>query len=892
MCCKRMISKCWLLWLLCLYAQAESLLPLSRYGQPPALSPEWSPKLWLAMDTQADRVTADTQPLRTLIDALAREVISPWPAQRTLPAEGVALGLLAVTQSTVGVLHPAQPLDALMTWPGQDVSRQLRLIRNTQGHVGDDQLWHVGQQQSLALRWPMPDAPIDITELHLDLPVRINPSHWPVLQLQFADGFTYDLPSPQMLAEDSGMTARLSLHSAITSWQQAGHDGQIPPWPWQVRLQAQAVDQQGAWALWQVSLPARVSIHWHDDSAQRTGREQWLRQLHSLLAGEGVQLPADAAALQQLMQQMQASSTECAKHAALLVAPAQPGIAADLSRWRDRQLAARPIVAHQNIRAIRTSLLGLDRDWHQPVAGRRAWPGGSEFYPCSTTSACELAPAPAMTNSSIPLSSWLTDSVSGQLLEPLNEHWSAFVQHDSYWQGRAEPPQAPILRGRSHYFDAGVSASAITGRQGYLLQVSSDGSVQLQDGNDGHWLWAWRPAQSASLWAELMQDDALEISTSDTQYVVSENDWVYWPDRDAASPETGLDATGQRWLYGLVDKQLVALDITQPQLPRSGFLPTAGNAHPAQAKAWGSLSLLPLTLSSGQSQPLLLLSAADPAASTKLLLLDGRSGSVLWRAGMTSNSQHDYADSALARGWQAAWRTLAATDGALLAYGIDELGAVWRLRIAPKPIHSSDIQVSLNRIADFSETGTLFPYSPSLTWLRDDQNQRYPALAFASAATVASGSVRAASVLAFLDRKLAFITAKDLPLWSAGAQPPAHAAGWRRVLPATELIAQPPRWLDQQLILAGEAPQTSSTSCPDWAWQARIYRWPWRAGRTQGAAETSLPVNSNSVGDPRLSEEGRLRWSGISAIDSQTTEVEVPMGYRQRVHQRQLRMGD
>ncbi len=903
---KYTIVKSIALLLLCLCAQAEPLLPHSRYGQPPLLlsepSLELSPKLWLTLDTQADAITTDTQPLSRLIDAFASEITSPWPAQRVLPSGGVELGLLAVTQAGAAaeVLHPAQPLDSLTTWPGQTFSRQLSLIRNTQAQASDDQSWPLGQQQALILRWPMPDGPVSLSELVLDLPLRISPAHWPVLRLRFADGFEQGLSPPQVRADPSGSTARLLLHSAITAWQQAGHIGQIPPWPWRILLEAQAADQQGAWASWQVSSPVKINITWRDDGAQRSGREQLLRQLHGLLAGEGVQLPVNDAALKQLTQQMLSASTACAKPAALFVTPTQPDMVASLARWRDRKLAPAAIVSHQKARIIGTDMLGLDRDWSQPVAGRRAWPGGTEFQPCRSTSACELAPAPTMSSPSLPLSSWLTDSASGQPLQPLSANWLAFAQLHPYWQSQASPPLSEPLRGLSHYFDSGPSAATVTGRQGYLLWAGSDGSVQLQDGNEGRWLWAWRPAQSASLWAELTQDAALDINTADTQYAVSENDWAYWPDSNNANPATGLDGNGQRWLYGLVDRQLVALDLAQPEQPRSGFLPVGSSSHPAQAKLWGNLSLLPLTLSSGQRQPLLLLSAADPAASTKLLILDGRSGSVLWQAGSATASQYasvQYVDTVLTRGWQAAWRTLTATDGALLAYGVDELGGVWRLRIAAKPMQASAIQVSLSRIADFSATGTPYPYPPSLAWLRDDQDRRYPALALAGAATMASGAVRPASVMTFLDSKTTLITASDLPLWSSGAQPPTHAAGWRRTLAATELIAQPPRWLDQQLILASEAPVSFAGACPDWAWQARIYRWPWRAGSasfgsTSAAAETSLPATANAVGDPSISAEGELRWSGISATDSQATKVVVPVGYRQRVRQRQLRADD
>jgi len=885
-------------WLLCVIAHAEPLVPLSRYAQPPL----FSPTLWFSLDTQADSRTGDTQPLSLLIDALAREITSPWQSQRDLPSGGVALGLLAVTQSGAEVLHPSQPLDVLSIWPGQNVSRQLILIRNTQVQVNDNQRWPLGQLQTLTMHWPMPDAPVGISELTLDLPLSLVPRSWPVFRLQFADGFVQDLPPPQLGSESSGPTARLLLHNVITTWQQAGHAGQIPPLPWRVLLAAQTADEQGAWASWQVASPAKMSISWHDDGGRRSGREQLLRQLDSLLAGEGVQLPANDAALQQLSQQLLSTNTACIRPAALFVSPLQPDMINRVARWRDQQLATSSVVAHQKHRMIGSGMVGLDRDWSQPIAGRRAWPGGTEFSPCHSTAACELAPLSVMSGSALPLSSWLTDSASGQPLQPLSANWPAFTQLHPYWQGQSSPPLAEPLRGLSHYLDAGPSSASVTGRQGYLVWAGSDGRVQLQDGNDGRWLWAWRPAQSASLWAELTQDAALDINTADAQYTVSDNDWVYWPDSNNADPASGLDGIGQRWLYGLVDRQLVSLDLALPEHPRSGFLPVGSNYHPAQAKIWGSLSLLPLMLSSGQRQPLLLLSAADSAADTKLLIIDGRSGTVLWQAGSGPTLQHT--DTSLTRGWRAAWRTLAASDGALLAYGVDELGAVWRLRIAAKPVQSSAIQVSLHRVADFSATSTLYPYPPSLAWLRDVQGRRYPAIALAGTATMESGAstlisdgVRPAALMVFLDSKSSLITASDLPLWSSGDQPPTHEAGWRRTLSLPEQIAQPPRWLDQQLVLASEVPASVSGECPAWRWQARLYRWPWRSGRMSSgsistAAQTDLPATANAVGVPSISAEGELRWSGVSATDSQATKVTVPVGYRQRVQQRQLRVDD
>lgn len=875
-----------LIGLISLSVSAEPALPLSRYARPPRVSPS----LWLAVDTRPDAVSADTQPLHELIQALEQALTSPWAAQQSLPPGGVALGLLAVTQTGATVLHPAKPLDEWMNWPGQTVSRQFSLIRNPEAQPADSQQWSLGQEQALSLRWTMPDIPFDIVELTLDLPVSREPAVWPALRLKFADGMVQDIPAPERSADLSDRVARLRLHDAVLAWQQAGRPGQLPPWPWQILLAAETPQQQGAWASWRPSAPASVNITWRDAAAQRTSHAQLLRQLRSLLAGEGVQLPTDLDALEHLARQQSMAGDACSQPAPLLLSPKQPEMIKQIARWRDRQLAPPPIVSHQKTRQVGHQVLGLDRAWIQPVPGRRAWPGGTEFHLCRTLSACDSATAVSMTNLPRPSSFWLADQAVGQALQPLNEHWASFANLDSYWHDKPVPPVSAPVRGLSHYFDAGPDAASATGRKGYLVWISSDGSLQLQDGNDGRWLWGWRPHQSAALWAEHVQDAALDIDTADHQFAVTENDWAFWPDRQAEHPESGLDALGQRWIYGLVDKQLVVLDMAQPESPRSGFLTVGSSQHPAREKIWGSLSLLPLTLSSGQRHPLLLLSAADPGAKTKLMMLDGRSGDVLWQAGNTSLA--DNADASLSSGWHAAWRSLSMQDGSLLAYGVDQPGGIWRLRIAAKPIKVDAIHVELSRVADFSATGTYHAHSPSLAWLRDDQGRRYPAVSVAGAATKTAEMIRPVSVVAFLDRSNGVITTDDLPLWSTGTQPPVHAAGWRRMLAASEQIAQPPRWLDQQLVLTSESPAAGSEGCPAWSWQARIHRWPWRAGGAYSASEDIQQVGRDAVGDPLISREGELRWSGVRSSSSDATKVTLPVGYRQRIRQRQLRAGD
>jgi len=885
------------LFLLLQWSAVQAAEPVSRYES--AVIP--AHKLWLSIDTASSSASGDTQWLREQLDVLQAALSSPWQAQRPLPAEGVVLGAIAVTQADAPaeLLHPSVGLEAKVLWPRQQLSRTVRLRRNVQASASDTVIWPIAQPHRLALQWPHPEPPVALVALSLDLPLAQVPSQWPSFWLEFADGTSSALAAPESINSVSGPIARFHLQDAVQAWQHNGHSNDWPQPPWVLRWQANTPSQQGVWAAWQPTTPAVVAMTWDEPSASRTGREQLVRRLNSLLPGEGVQLPADASTLNEKSQLLLNASTGCERGSLLSLAPNRPVSAEAFARWRDQSLVLPAVVVRQKLRHASTGLIGVDRQLEQAVPGRRAWLGGPQMQLCSTVEQCERMPLAPAQFVSLPSERWLTDANPHQALVALQDLWSSFKALHADWQGLAEPPPVISLRGSSLYIDAGASAAMPTGRTGLLLWLSSDGSVQAQEANTGSWMWAWRPRESASRWAELMRDDGQTIPLTDAMYATTHNHWAHWPTVSDATFEDGLDALGQRWLYGLVDQQWVVLNLAQPQQPRSGFLPLLnGNTppHRAQQLRWGSLSVLPLRLSEGQQYPLILLSAATTHASSQLMLIDGRNGSVLWQASSSQNAL-------LSAPWRAAWQSLPTQDGALLAYGVDEVGNVWRLRIAPFPTDVAALQVSLNRIADFSDSRVLFTHAPSLTWLRDSRGLRVPALALSAVATLDEALRRPAAVFAFLDTlaldaasaSASALTKSNLTQWINGLQPPPHTVGWFRELSPLEQIAQPARWLAEQVVLASEQPAQSTSLCPEWAWRTRLYRWPWR-GEKNGvvtlAATAELPVSGLPVGEAYVTEAGALGWLGVPASDSASSRVSVPVGYRQRVKQRQLRADD
>lgn len=870
---------------------------VSRYEHPPLPAKTF----WFSLDTSNSAVTGDSQWLRRQIDVLQTMLSEPWLAQRPLPSEGLSLGILAVTQldAPAEVLHPSVPLEDTRTWPSQQVARTLKLIRNPRASLGDAELWPMAQPRQLEMQWPLPEGSITLQTFILTLPVRVEPAQWPEFRLVFPDGSAYALPPPISRQTATGVSTRLSLQEAIQSWQQAHATGALPNQPWTLRWQAQNAAQQGAWESWQPSSPALVSMAWEVAGAVRTGREQLIMQLRSLLPGEGIELASNVSALREKAQALVGSHSGCEQSHSYEFLPDQLVHAEQLAQWRDQLLALPPVVAQQHARYAPTGFIGIDRFWEQAVPGRRAWLGGHQLQRCHEATNCESIAMTFTGSEAVPAERWLSDIAMHQPLVLLSQLWSKFRESHPFWQSVLEPPSERPWRGSSIYVDAGASAAMPTGRTGLLLWLSSDGSVLAQEANSGAWQWAWRPRESVARWAELTINSEMPINTADAHYATTLNHWALWPPTAVTSLDDGRDSQGQRWLYGLVDQRWVVLNLDQLDQPKSGFLPLLNSEIPlqqVQQLRWGSLSLWPLRLDDGQQHPLLLLSSAGDSSASQLMLVDGRQGAVLWQASVDQ-------DVALSKPWRAAWQRLSTIDDSFLAYGVDEAGGVWRLRIAAQPSALTSLAVSLNRVADFSATGLVFAHSPSLAWLRDNRGQRYPAISITASTTRENTIRRSATVFAFLDmhplaaasKTAVPITSSTLAAWRTGAQPPDHSLGWLRELSATELIAQPARWLADHLVLVSEQPEPALSPCPAWVWQARIYRWPWRRekdGVVLQEAMTELPVSPTPVGDPYVSAAGELGWLGVPTGESATSTVTVPVGYRQRVLKRQLGLDD
>lgn len=887
-------------WLVC--GTVCAMEPASRYEP----SPLPIRTFWLSIDTSSSAETFDSQWLHQQIAVLDSVLREPWSAQRPMPSEGISLGLLAVTapDGVAREVHPSVPLESTRTWPAERVERTLRLSRNPLALPLDDEVWSLGQERHLRLQWPLPNtaiapAAIEWLTLSIVLPLRVRPSQWPAFTLAFPDGTSFPLDPPSVTEGADAIRAQWSLISVLQRWQQEQGSRAWPAMPWTLHWQAQQEQQQGAWQHWQPDTPAEVTMVWDEPSAMRSGREQLRRQLAHLLPGEGLQLPANHSALQAKSQSLLKVTSDC-EQAHLLEISANHVVSAEqLGQWRDRALAPPAVTRQKQARVAPSGLIAMDTLWEHPIPGRIAWSGGYQQQYCQRIELCQTPPTIGAHIEPLPAQLWLTDVAPNQPLESLISHWPRLKNKHPFWQSELALPDTPRLRGASLYVDAGESVAMPTGRLGLMLWLASDGSVQAQEANTGAWRWGWRPQESLARWAVLSADTSLPISQADTRYVITQDMWALWPPTNATVVNQGLDHLGQRWLYGLVDQHWVVLNLSTLAQPASGFLPLSASAvprHPAQQHRWGSVSLWPLRLEDNQVHPLLLLSTAETTSSAPLMLIEGRQGSVLWQA---SALQHPGLD----KPWRAAWQQLPMPDHSFLAYGVDESGGVWRLRVAAPISAYTSLTIRLNRVADFSELGRVFMHRPSLAWLRDRHGALRPGISVTASATQDNANLRTAAVLAFVDKhdieaaeaSIVPLRVTDLTPWQRGARPPDHDQGWFRELAASELIAQPARWLAEHLVLVSEQPAASASACPEWAWQARIYRWPWRRerdGKATFEAMTELPVSAQTVGDPYLSESGALGWLGVSVDDNPTGSLAVPVGYRQRIQQRQLRDDD
>lgn len=573
---------------------------------------------------------------------------------------------------------------------------------------------------------------------------------------------------------------------------------------------------------------------------------------------------------------------------------------AALSRWRDQALRPPVQIATLQTRWLRGRLLGIDASVLQPVPGREAWPANHHFLPCRDPGACasELAAfsaagIPALTGGlrgelarqasvlpwwsddgvmpGAPLQDWrgqlneavYRDSLLLKLAQPLTTSTRSWLQ--AWLADELAAPQ--LLHGTALAIDDGPTADTASGRRSYLLWADAAGTVILQDGSSATLQWAWRTAAGASQWLRQRQDGAVPEPEP-----VRAEDWQVWP---AASVVATMPAPW-RVLYGLTDGVLTALDITQLEAPRLLFrlqLP----------ERIGSFSLVESP--DALAPPLLLMARAvradaGPDSGDRLWLADGRSGELLWRAGVTPAGGVATAlasvDQALGVSWRAGWRSLETAARSRALYSMDVGGQVWRLDMVWPSAGSAPSSLTLRRVADLaaadqaSISSERFLQTPSVTWLRDDAGRRRPALALASQSDAGASG---AAVYALLDQGQ-LLQRADLAEWQpASPNPPQHVSGWRRPWShAGERLAVPPRWLGGQVLTSSEVPLPAD--CGPLRWQAWLHRLPWQqgGGTSPGSVSTDgvlLPSEGEtqaveegvgSLSAPVLTGDGRVHW--------------------------------
>ncbi len=583
---------------------------------------------------------------------------------------------------------------------------------------------------------------------------------------------------------------------------------------------------------------------------------------------------------------------------------------AELDRWRDQALAPPPVLAALQPRHLGAAFLGLDVLRMQPVPGRLAWYGNHQFVPCGAPEDCVPDGQVSGRDLGSQLSReaatllWLSDAglAAGQVLHDWRTVLDSAATQNELLSLLGRAPDAdqrawlqaalqdelahpPVLQGAARYIDDGPDPGRAGGRRGYIAWGMADGGLLWLDADTGQPRWGWRPASLLAHWLRHRLDPGVSAPS-----LVAASDWQIWPAGSEYRP-------GQpRYLYGLGDGQLLALDITQPLQPRLLFQAML----PPDARV-GSLSIF--RLADSDSRPLLLLARGSPVPVTgqtpsleqgspeRLWLMDGRSGNILWRAA-ASGYAADVVDARLTTAWRASWQRLIAADGRQLIYGVDLGGQVWRLTLpASATIDTLPGGISLQEVATLSDpalaTGAeRFEEAPSLTWLAGPEGDFLPALTLGSRTATGEAGV-AASVFSWLDRSgsgTPSLVRNQLTEWPAARlTPPDHVWGWRRHWAhADEQLASSPRWLLGQVVLATETAEPLSGCLPQ-RWRQRLYRLPWRVtaeGAESEAGEQDLGVTAVPLpSSPVLTDTGVLVWPGSMGA---ALALRVPAPYRQR----------
>lgn len=903
-----------------------------------------SPVFWWALDTSSagSQSAGDMPAVSDIVAALQGWLASSHSGLRPYPPDGIRLGLLAVVPDhqrllAARVLHPPVALDAGHDWPAQSRSRLAELTVASLSADGQ-RLEAIlpalpeGDVTSLELAVPvmasMSSLPALQIEVYRALPgggeallgqgvvqarsgatgywrldlaavaAEVLPeARWRIMPLsgQDASGWQWRDWSPQLPA------------TWFVSWTEPGHRAsgreQLTAVLASLRMPAQAVQPGDSHALWHaltqlqagdaLTVAAESSL---PDGAPGCGANALL-QLGVLPPAETLAATGSGLQARQIWQVDRLGLPWQGGGPRNLVAlDALPDA---LARWRDRALAPAPVLSDLIPRMFAGRLLGLDATWLQPVPGRLAWAGNQDFFPCAMSADCPLSfPDPDVAGGGLRSRldaaagrlDWLSDAglAPGQPLQS----WRELLTHEPVLDdllvrmgrgsdaGQREALQQalqhelmhpPLPQGLGLYLDDGHDLASVTGRRGYLAWGLADGGLIMLAADSGEPLWAWRPVRTLTRWLRYRQDPAVTDPA-----LVRTGDWQWWPGNDGQRPGA------PRILYGLVDGQLLALDISQPLQPRSLFgltLPEGG--------AIGSMSVF--TASGSNPRPLLLLTrrgsadAGHPASMDALWLLDGLDGSVLWRAASSTGHGADVVDPALQSGWHAGWQRLVAADGRQLLYGIDLGGQVWRLIL---PGDGGLRPESLLRIADLADPAQAdgmerFEDTPSLAWVADSQAGRLPALTLGSR----SSGQGVATVFALLDRTLAgaaMLSRDALVNWPPALhRPPGHLWGWQRQLQAGELLATSPRWLQRQVVLATDT-RVPQTDCASSQWQSRLYRLPWRV--VSGVTEAEAEVKELAVSAQPLSSSPLLAGSGVLGwVGQEGAELMLPLPAAMRV---------
>lgn len=914
-----------------------------------------SPAYWWALDTTTDELTSISasawhEPLRQWLS-------QPATSLRPLPADGIRLGLLAVTPDRDGhlaarILHPPVALDAVRTWPVTERMRQLALSGGAwlSGSGDWGRPWVAGDGQALVVELPwLPGSPADEPLVAmLELPMAQQPANWPVLRVEnflappdavvcaeaASCGGVAATPRWQGLLRPQALSSRraqLDLAPLLTEWRgQAG--GSLSPgrW-WRLTPEVADVNESGRWLPWSVQEPASWSLGWREPVRTTSGRERLLAILDGLLPDVRGWVPGESDRLWRAIQALSVGrppeveaegtdsdtaasiSAQCGQAAFLrLGAGAQPDAPADmgsrlavpalqswrmtadaplwpvagawrevepaalgaaLDRWRDQALAPPPSLSGMWPRLLAGRLLGLDMDIQQALPGRLAWPGDHHFQACAVAADChapESLPSGSLRAAWQAASGtlrWLGDAglADGEVLGSWRQQLAGVALQDGLLallglpadDGQRQRLQRtlqdeldrpPLLRGRSLYLDAGAG---VPGGGGYLLWPTADGAVLLLDAADDRPLWVWRPAATLRQWL------GHRLDPLSAQPAAGLDSWQIWPAPGTATPAS------RRFVYGLADGVLLALDVSQPLQPRRLFR----SPLPSGVRA-GSLGVVSVNLADGPHPLLMLARGEEPDAgdASMLWLLDGITGELLWRAGNREEAGSSLVDARLQAPWQAPWRALPDTDGSVLAYGVDTAGLVWRVTLRGRQVTAAGLLASLAD-PDREPGSERFMLAPSLSWLRDTAGAVVrPALALASEP---AAGVSPAALFAFLDPGLpagAVLQRADLVSWPVSAtKSPEHAVGWVRPWrDSGERAASSPLWLAGQVVVASERPGDSG-GCAPAVWQTRIQRLPWRtdmAGVAQEAESREVSAGMAPLAGPVLTGDGELRWPG------------------------------